>query len=244
MSSIVPQYPIVVLPRLAVALGDLDQAVILQQIAWWQERSEHEHDGRKWVYNTADQWQEQFPWLSVWTVRRKLAALETAGYLITGNFNKAGYDRTKWYSVNYGAIARADLFYQSEQVAKMDVSKLPTSISATCSHPSWQNAKTNTTGNTDTTISTYQDALALAFPTWNRDRLIAAAVAYKNANLPAGEIVRRANHLRAQWEHTQYNVTPDSLKRNWERTKTDGTGRKQLPTADDLRRDWLGDDAE
>ena len=37
--------------EVAAALG-IYQAILIQQIRYWQEKSTHEIDGRKWIYNT------------------------------------------------------------------------------------------------------------------------------------------------------------------------------------------------
>lgn len=96
--------PLVVLPSLAQVLGSLDEAVILQQIHYWLIRSTNVKDGHKWVYNSMANWQKQFPWMSVSTVKRNFKKLEKAGLLITANYNQAGFDKTKWYRINYDTL--------------------------------------------------------------------------------------------------------------------------------------------
>lgn len=91
-------------PELAMIIG-LNEAVILQQIHYWVENAKAEqrnfYDGRYWVYNTYKKWQEQFPFIKVDTVRKTILKLEKINLLITGNYNKFGYDKTKWYTVDY-----------------------------------------------------------------------------------------------------------------------------------------------
>lgn len=101
--------PLQVLPSLAVALGSLDEAVILQQLHYWLEKSNNVRDGYKWVYNTMNDWQKQFPWIkSVTTVRKHFKHLESLGLIVTGNYNPAGFDRKKWYRIDY------DTFFKYE----------------------------------------------------------------------------------------------------------------------------------
>ena len=97
--------PLVIQPKLAELLGDLDEAVILQQIHYWLEKRLNIKDGYSWVYNSMVEWNKQFPWLSLKTLKRKFKSLEDKGLLITGNYNKAKFDRTKWYRIDYDAFS-------------------------------------------------------------------------------------------------------------------------------------------
>lgn len=89
-----------------MALGGADPALILQQLNYWLTRSTQYRDGRYWVYNTYAEWHEQFPWISVSTIRRVLVALEGQGLVVTANHNRQKTDRTKWYSIDDDAIGR------------------------------------------------------------------------------------------------------------------------------------------
>ena len=91
-------------PLLAKKVG-LNGAIVLQQVHYWLEqkrtRKEPQQDGRHWVYNSFSKWGEQFPFWSERTIKRTFAELEKSGLLLTGNYNKRGFDRTKWYSIDY-----------------------------------------------------------------------------------------------------------------------------------------------
>lgn len=98
--------PLIVLPSLAAMLNSLDEAVILQQIHYWIEKRQNYREGRYWVYNSMENWMQQFPWIkSRTTLTRYFNNLEKKGLLITGNFNKAGFDKTKWYTIDYSALS-------------------------------------------------------------------------------------------------------------------------------------------
>lgn len=97
---LIDEPPLQVLPSLAVAIG-LNEAMLLQQVHYWLQRTKHYHDGRPWIYNTYDEWQEQFPFWSVKTVRNIIGSLEKSELLLSGHFSEHATDRTKWYSVNY-----------------------------------------------------------------------------------------------------------------------------------------------
>lgn len=101
---LISEPPLQVLPSLANELKSSDKAIIIQQIHYWLNKSTNIRDGNKWIYNSASDWQKQFPWLSEKTVQRYLKDLENRGLLITGNYNKAKFDRTKWYRIDYDAL--------------------------------------------------------------------------------------------------------------------------------------------
>lgn len=98
--------PLIVLPSLAAMLNSLDEAVILQQIHYWIEKRQNYREGRYWVYNSMENWMQQFPWIkSRTTLTRYFNDLEKKGLLITGNYNKAGFDKTKWYTIDYSTLS-------------------------------------------------------------------------------------------------------------------------------------------
>lgn len=92
--------PLIVVPTLAVLLGT-NESIILQQIHYWLQRSQHIKLDRKWVYLTYDQLIEQIPFISKSTIRRTIVKLENKGYLTSQNFNRLKLDKTKWYTINY-----------------------------------------------------------------------------------------------------------------------------------------------
>lgn len=96
------QQPLVVNPQLAVAIG-LNEAIVLQQIHYWATRTKSGkvHDGRVWIYNTYEQWVEQFPFWSQETVKRALTSLRKKGLIDVAQLNKTEHDRTNYYSINH-----------------------------------------------------------------------------------------------------------------------------------------------
>ncbi|BET97669.1 conserved phage C-terminal domain-containing protein [Xenorhabdus taiwanensis] len=94
--------PLVVIPELAMRLG-LNEAIILQQIQYWltETSSGVEVNGCRWIYNTVDKWQEQFPFLSGSTIKRALGNLKKMGVLRIEQINKSSHDRTNYYAINY-----------------------------------------------------------------------------------------------------------------------------------------------
>ncbi len=80
----------------------IEKALIIDYFAYWvveNMRNERNfHEGRYWVFNSASALSEKFHYISRRTMNQKLQELETDGILISGNFNKNKFDRTKWYS--------------------------------------------------------------------------------------------------------------------------------------------------
>ena len=95
------------LPSLAVKIG-LNEALFIQQLHYWVDRSKNIIDGRQWVYNTMADWSKQFPFWSQKTLSRTISNLEKQKLVISGNYNQKGYDRTKWYTIDYLALERLE----------------------------------------------------------------------------------------------------------------------------------------
>ncbi len=94
--------PLVVNPELAVRVG-LNEAIVLQQLNYWivDREAGVEHDGKRWVYNTLEQWRKQFPFWSVETVKRTLSSLHKEGLIHVEQLNKRQHDRTNFYTINF-----------------------------------------------------------------------------------------------------------------------------------------------
>ena len=109
---LINQPPLQVLPDLAVKIG-LNEAIIIQQLHYWLERSVNIREGRKWVYNDYEQWQEQFPFWSERTIQRAFLSLEKLGIIVTKQFEKYTSDytkrnRRKWYTIDYVAFEKLE----------------------------------------------------------------------------------------------------------------------------------------
>ncbi|MDT3416145.1 DnaD/phage-associated family protein [Brevibacillus aydinogluensis] len=102
-SLLLDDQPLVIQPSLATLIG-LNEAIFLQQLHYWLQKSTHRYDGRAWVYNTYQGWQEQFPFWGVNTIRRIIEKLEQTGVILTGNYNQSKIDKTKWYSIDYDKL--------------------------------------------------------------------------------------------------------------------------------------------
>lgn len=89
----------------------VEKAVILYNLRFWLEKNKanktNEHDGYYWTYNTAEAFTKLFPYFSKHKVNRLLKQLEADGHVLTGCYNKKGYDRTKWYSLPEFSVKEA-----------------------------------------------------------------------------------------------------------------------------------------
>ncbi len=104
---LINEVPLMCLPSLAVKIG-LNEALFIQQLHYWVDRSKNIIDGRQWVYNTMADWSKQFPFWSQKTLSRTISNLEKQKLVISGNYNQKGYDRTKWYTIDYAALERIE----------------------------------------------------------------------------------------------------------------------------------------
>ena len=100
---IINERPLLIPPTLAEKIG-LNEAIVLQQVHFWLTVSDKEKDGKRWVYNTYEDWQRQFPFWSRSTIIRIFNRLEDAGYVESANYNTLSIDRTKWYTINYDLL--------------------------------------------------------------------------------------------------------------------------------------------
>ena len=94
--------------KVAMEFG-VDGAIMLQNLYFWIKKNEannkHYHDGRYWTYNSAKAFSELFPYWSEKQISRILTNLENNGAIVTGNYNKVAYDRTKWYALTDLALS-------------------------------------------------------------------------------------------------------------------------------------------
>lgn len=127
MSLLMPSRPIVINPDLAYSIG-LNEAIALQQVNYWlkETTSGLERDGVRWIYNTNEQWLEQFPFWSESTLKRTFTRLKNLGVLKVEQLNKSQRDMTNYYTINY----------ESELLDEVKVTKLK---SSNCTLPSGQN---------------------------------------------------------------------------------------------------------
>lgn len=159
MSLLFNKEEILLVNRRLAALIGLNEAIVLQQIHYWVKKKGGgvEHQGCRWVFNTLERWQEQFPFWSQDTVKRALAALKAKGLIRVEKLAQVGRDRTNYYTVDYKQMALleasslpdcngANCTDASGQIAPMDQGNLHSSNGANCTDAN----KTKTTQETTT----------------------------------------------------------------------------------------------
>lgn len=86
----------------AVLYG-VEKATIIHNLRFWLDKNKandrHSYDGFFWTYNSASAFHDLFPYMSKQKISRHLRDLESMEFVKSGNFNKAGYDKTKWYTI-------------------------------------------------------------------------------------------------------------------------------------------------
>ncbi|WP_210526409.1 conserved phage C-terminal domain-containing protein [Pantoea ananatis] len=155
MSLLLKVKPLVVSPELASRIG-LNEAIVLQQICYWLEdtTSGVEYDGKRWVYNTLEEWTEQFPFWSEKTVKRALTSLKSRGLIYVEQLKKTQHDRTNYYAINHAnplltdgdkmtPSTRSNCPVRKGQSVPMDKVNMSPSIGST-----WPDLTENTTENT------------------------------------------------------------------------------------------------
>lgn len=142
--------PMIVIPKLAAILGGSDRAIILQQLHYWLNKSGKTIDGRRWIYNTMDEWHDQFYWIkSIRTINNHFKKLEEMGLVITGNYNKKGFDRTKWYTIDYDQLHKMENAFCKN--CKMEHAKVAVCNEQKLQNPFSKNCVNNTRDYTETT---------------------------------------------------------------------------------------------
>ncbi len=103
---LIEEQPLQVLRSLAVAIG-LVEAIVTQQVYWLFKNPANGRmlkDGRRWLYNSAREWQEQYlPFMSEDQIQRTFKRLEQ--YRILESCQpEGGISRRKYYRFNDGML--------------------------------------------------------------------------------------------------------------------------------------------
>lgn len=118
------EYPLIVLPTLACAVG-LNEAIVLQQINYWINNPKigKMYDGLRWVRNSMEQWRkENFPFYSMPTLKRIMASLDDQQLIFkTIALNENPYDKTLWYTLNKPTLLLIVSEYQNDTIEEINV---------------------------------------------------------------------------------------------------------------------------
>ena len=129
MSWLHNKRPIVIDADLAEHIG-LNEAITLQQLHYWagSTSSGVDHDGRRWIYNSHQEWKKQFPFWKIDTIKRNFASLKEKGLILVEQLAKSKHDRTNYYAIDYAALDKKE----AESRVLDDECKLHSSTSADC----------------------------------------------------------------------------------------------------------------
>ena len=203
-SLLINEPPLQVLPSLAKAIG-LNEAIVTQQIHYWLENPKAgvEREGFKWIFNTYDEWHENFPFWSVSTIQRVFISLEGKGVVISAQLDAKSRDMRKYYRLDYEYL---------------DTLQDINLTSSNTSH--WHDVKGNTETTTESKASNLletQELLSKASPEW----ALLAGVAFDDKAVILAQIEQEAINafesafaLQRPWEW--YPDSPADKKRTWE----------------------------
>lgn len=97
------------------------EAILLGYFYHWikvHEKNETNfYDGKYWTYDSERTLVDKMPYIPKTTMHRLIKKLVNSGLLLTGNYNKFSYDKTKWFSLSDKAVM---LFVDQEGCPKMD----------------------------------------------------------------------------------------------------------------------------
>ena len=139
--KLINERAILLFPSLAKEIG-LNNSIFLQQLHFWCDIADELgygklHDGHRWVYKTAHEWQSKdFPFWSVVTIRRIINSLHSSGLIHCMHLDDDKWNRTLFYRINY-----LHKSISVDQTDNMQVIKLITSKSPNREDASYQTDK-------------------------------------------------------------------------------------------------------
>ena len=173
-------------PNVAVSVG-VKAAILFQNIAYWVAKNEaneqNYYDGRYWTYSSRTAFKKLFPYLSEKEIRNALKKLEDAGMIVTGEYNKSAYDRTKWYSITeYGYSVLQNAQVDADQLEDSTLPKGPINLDERANQLDSEGQPIpdiNTNINTDRTKDTLYAAASAAANTETIQKRKKDSVPYK-----------------------------------------------------------------
>lgn len=199
-------------PEIAKKTG-LNEAIVLQQIHYWikhfreQNRLDHFYNDEWWVYNTYEEWNMQFPFWGIATVKRIFLKLEKYKLIVSANYNKRPYDQTKWYTINYDNL---------ESLMNSDCINLIQWSVSNCDNGKYQSDTTNTIDYTFTFSPKTTKENGLSFDNREgkiRERIIKACEYYGYGDYYTDYLIRDIFYFYAYY-YRQKNKRHPLLKQN------------------------------
>lgn len=88
--------------EIAAKLGDINAAIIIQQLHYWmgKEGVGTVINGVKFIYNSFNDWVKQFPWLSVWQFRKAMTKLRSLKIVKVVRYKAKCWNQTNYYTLD------------------------------------------------------------------------------------------------------------------------------------------------
>jgi hypothetical protein len=89
--------------EIASALGDINAAIIVQQLHYWMEKNEVGViiEGVRYIYNSFYEWvNSQFKWLSVWQFRKAMSLLRSLEIVKVIRYKAKQWNQTNYYTLD------------------------------------------------------------------------------------------------------------------------------------------------
>lgn len=188
---LISEQPLQFSPTLAIELGSIEAAVFLQQLHFWVGVSQHQFDGKNWVYNNITQCLEMVKnTISKRTLERVISDLKKRNYIVVEQLHNNKWNKTNYFTINYEELSKIDAKYSSNHCVP-DTAKMAESNSPEWQYRSRQNggiesAKMAECLQKNTTEDNKQNIYSDSFEKFwsvvpNKDAKKAAAVAFKKA---------------------------------------------------------------
>jgi len=116
---LISEQPLQVLPTLATIIG-VNEAIVLQQLHYWIEKSNIIVNNKKWVYNTFEEWHKQFPFWSLRTLKNVFISLQKQELIIAKQLSKDKFDKTNYYSINYVLLEKIDQEITAKKLKELE----------------------------------------------------------------------------------------------------------------------------
>ncbi|MBO0995021.1 hypothetical protein [Bacillus sp. SD088] len=85
--------------ELAKTIG-LNESIVVEKLYEHVEKAGTPLNGQVWIERTYEEWQEDFPFWSISTIKRIFASLKKQGLILIEQHGKHRYDRTNWYALS------------------------------------------------------------------------------------------------------------------------------------------------
>lgn len=131
---LINENPLVISPTLVIELGSFEAAAFIQQLHFWLGVSQHQFDGRAWIYNTQEQCVEMMRGtISKSTAKRIVKKLIERNLVEVQQLHTNKWNKTNYFTINYGELANLEQKYSSNPCVS-DWVKLNQSSGSDCTN--------------------------------------------------------------------------------------------------------------